>query len=189
VVMSNETPTRPTEVTTTGRRFAPPLILGLIAALAIGVVVGWLAFGGDAAEAAVDAETEGQINALIDDWLTARDTADGELALSLFSGDGRFVSRNPGLDGWSGEDLKAGIERFGGTVATEKVASLIIEREDSYYVAVKFRPYEFSEEMFALFNIVDESGTLKIRYTNDWMAFGWFRLADDLPYRPIDGGE
>ena len=183
--MSNETPTRPTEVNTPGRRSPLLWILGLIAALAIGVGVGWMVFGGDAAETAVDAEAEQQINALIDDWLTARNTADGELARSLFSGDGRFVSRNPGLDGWSGEDLKAGIERFGGTVAAEKVASLIIERGDSYYVAVKFRPYEFSEEMFALFNIVDESGTLKIRYTNDWAALGWFRLADDLPYQPV----
>ena len=187
--MSNETPTRPTEATTTGRGSPLLWILGLIVALAVGVVVGWLVFGGEGTESTVDAEAEQQINALIDDWLTARDTADGELALSLFSGDGRFVSRNPGLDGWSGEDLKAGIERYGGTVAIEKVASLIIEREDSYYVAVKFRPYEFSEEMFALFNIVDENGTLKIRHTNDWMAYGWFRLADDLPYRPIDGGE
>jgi hypothetical protein len=145
-------------------------------------------FGGDGAESAADATIEQEINALIDDWLTARNTADGELAQSLFTADGRYVSRNPGLDGWSGEDLKAGIERFGGTVAAEKVASLIIERGDSYYVAVKIRPFEFSEEYFLLFNIVEEDGSLKIRYTNDWMALGWFRLADDLPYQPVNPG-
>ena len=39
--------------------------------------------------------------------------------------------------------------------------------------------------MFTLFNIVDESGALKVQYTNDWHAGGWFRLADDLPYQPV----
>jgi hypothetical protein len=186
--MSNETLTGPTEVTAPDRRSPLLWILGLIVALAVGVVVGWLVFGGEGTESTVDAAIEQEINALIDDWLTARNTADGDLALSLFTADGRYVGRNPGLDGFSGEDLKAGIERFGaGGIAAEMVASpQIIERGDSYHAAVKVRPFEFGKDYFLLFNIGQESGTLKIRYTNDWMALGWFRLADDLPYQPIN---
>ena len=185
--MSNETLTGPTEVTAPDRRAPLLWILGVVAALAIGVIAGWLLLSGQGTESTVDAAIEQEINALIDDWLTARNTADGELAQSLFTADGQYVGRNPGLDGWSGEDLKAGIERFGGGIAAERVASpQIIERGDSYYVAAKIRPFEFSEEVFLLFNIGDESGTLKIRHTNDWQALGWFRLADDLPYQPIN---
>jgi hypothetical protein len=186
--MSNETLTRPTDVTAPDRRSPLLWILGLIVALTVGVVAGWLVFGGNGAESTVDAAIEQEITTLIDDWLTARNNADGELAQSLFTADGKYVSRNPGLDGWSGADLKAGIERFGaGGIAAEMVARpQIIEREDSYHAAVKIRPFSFGKEYFLLFNISDESGTLRIRYTNDWMALGWFRLADDLPYQPIN---
>lgn len=187
--MSNATPTGPTEVDTPGRRSPLLWIPGLIAALVVGVVVGWLVFGGDASASAVDAQTEQEINALIDDWLAARNTADGELAQSLFTAGGRYVGGNPGLDGWSGADLRAGIERFGGAVSAENLDTLIVERPNAYYVALRFRPYKFGNEFLALFNIVDEGGALKIRYTNDWMPNGWFRLADDLPYEPISVGD
>jgi len=187
--MSNETLTRRTEVDTPGRRSPLLWIPGLVAALAVGVVVGWLVFGGQAAESTVDAQTEQEINALIDDWLTARNTADGELAESLFTADGRYVGGNPGLAGWSGADLRAGIERYGGAVSAERLNTLIIERPNAYYVALRFRPYQFGNEFLALFNIVDEGGALKIRYTNDWMANGWVRLADGLPYQPISLGD
>ena len=183
--MSNETRT---EVTAPDSRSPLLWVLGVVAALAIGVIAGWLLFGGQGTESTVDAAIEEEITALIDDWLTARNNADGDLAQSLFTADGRYVSRNPGLDGWSGEDLKAGVERFGaGGIAAEMVASpQIFERGDSYHAAVKVRPFEFGNEYFMLFNIGDESGTLKIRYTNDWQALGWFRLADDLPYQPVN---
>ena len=44
------------------------------------------------AENIVSAETEQEINALIDDWYTAWNTAEGQLALDLFAVDGRYVS-------------------------------------------------------------------------------------------------
>jgi paraquat-inducible protein B len=65
------------EFTAPRRRSSLLWILALVAALAIGLVVGWLAFDGEGTETTVSAETEQEINALIDDWLTAWNTGDG----------------------------------------------------------------------------------------------------------------
>ena len=65
--VSTATPSRPTVVTAPDRRSPLLRILGVVAALAIGVVAGWLVFGGQGTESTVDAEAEQQINALIDD--------------------------------------------------------------------------------------------------------------------------
>ncbi len=156
------------------------------------MVVGWLVFGGEEAEATVDAEIEQQINALIDDWLTAWNTADGQLGMDSFATDSRYVSGVSGFGGWSGEEIRAGIERWGGsTYSSEKRGDpLIIERPDSYLVVQKWSPFEgYGRDYFSLFNIVDENGSLKFRYVEDWYGMGWFQLADNLPPQPVDAGD
>ena len=190
VAMSTETPTRPTETTAPGRK--PPLlwILALIAALVIGVVVGWLVLGDDGTEPTVDAEIEQEIAALIDDWYTAWNTGDGQLAVSLFTTDGRFVYYDTQLEGLSGEKLKAHIERMGGPASYSAVrigSPLIIEWPNAYHVVQKWQPREgYSREYFELLNIVDEGGSLRFRYVEDWATLGWFQLAEGLPYRPVN---
>lgn len=186
--MSTETPTRPTEVTSPGRRSPWLWILAVVAALAIGVVVGWLVLGGDSSESTVDAGVEQRITALIDDWFASWHNADGELALSLFSHDGRYVGLYTDGDGWSGDELIAGVERWGSSW-TDPVRSgkpLIIERSNSYHVVQRWRQtFEENREYVDLFNIVDVDGAMKIRYAEGWQSLGWSQAAEGLPYRPV----
>lgn len=143
------------------------------------------------AEPTVGAEIQQQITALIDDYLTAWTNADGLGVLSSMTADGRYVGRRSGLEGWSGEELKTQVEQLPDGIpwSRDKTRTpLIVERRDSYLVVQTWQPYESGTEYIAMFNVVDENGTLKIRYTEDWTPLGWFRLADDLPYRPIGGG-
>jgi hypothetical protein len=171
------------------------VVLALVAALAIGVVVGWLAFDGEGTESTVSAETEQEINALIDDWLTAWRTGDGQLALDLFAVDGRFVSLHPSrtdLEGWSGEEISAGIDRRGGpgSHGSVRVGSLtIIERPNSYLVASRFQLDTYGSEDFEMFNIVEEDGSLKIRFVGPFYTLGLFQLAEGMPPLPVADSE
>jgi hypothetical protein len=181
-----------TEATAPGRRSSLLWILALVAALAIGVVVGWLAFDGEGTETTVSAETEQEINALIDDWLTAWNTGDGQLALDLFAVDGRYVSlyhRITDFDGWSGEEISAGVERKGGPGAYDSVrvgSPSIIERPYGYLVAARIRLH--TREVFEMFNIVEEDGSLKIRYVGFWYPLGLIQLAEGMLPKPISEG-
>lgn len=150
----------------------------------------------------VPAEVEEEIIALIDSWLAAWNDSDGQAGVDLFTDDGRFVSYRrtaPGyeaLEGQSGEVLKDQIDRWSSIPAVRSGDPLIIMRDnsllgrpDSYRVAQKFRDGEYGDEMFELYNIVDEDGTLKFRYIEFWSELGWYRLAEDQPYRGSGGGE
>ena len=174
-----------------GRRSSLLWILGLVAVLVIGAVVGWLVLADDGTEPTVDAEIEQEITALIDGWRTAWNTADGQGALDLFAANGRFVAGATDMDGWSGEELSSGIERWGGTYSSVRIGSpLIIERPNSYQVVQKMQPHEgYGREYFELYNIVEENGSLKIRYAEGLQPLGWFQVAEGFPYQPVDAGE
>lgn len=191
--MSTQSPTRAFDVTkhATGR-FRLLWIMATIALVIVAAIVGWLVRGGEESEAGVDVEIEEQINALIDGWLAAKHNGDGQAALDLFTEDGRFVTGwSTSLEGWSGEELKVGIERLTGPSVdyVRSSAPLIIEQSGSYHVAYKWKFHDYAaEEYFDLFTIVDEDGALKIRYAEQWMPLGWFRLAEDLPYQRVNPG-
>ena len=138
------------------------------------------------AENIVSAETEQEINALIDDWYTAWNTADGQLALDLFAVDGRYVSlhREMDLGGWSGEELSAGVDRYGGAGAYDlaRVGSpSIIERPDSYFVVARIQLSDHGRHQFETFNIVEEDGSLKIRFHGPVYPLGLMQLAEGMP--------
>jgi hypothetical protein len=182
-----EKPQRTIEQVTRSNRWLILTVVVLFAALA--ALGAWVLVDnlvGD--ESAVDAETEQQINALIDDYFTAWNTGDGQLLLDSFTADGRYVAgHTSGFDGWSGEEIKAGIERRGGPqFGLTKIDTLIIERPDSYHVVLKYRLHEdYDREYFELFNIVDENGSLKFRYIEGLQPLGWFQVAEGLPYQPV----
>jgi hypothetical protein len=186
VAMSTEA-----EVAAPERRSSLLWILTLVAALAIGVFVGWLAFDGEETETTVSAETEQEINALIDNWLTAWGTADGQLALDLFAVDGRYVSLVPDrtdLEGWSGEEISAGIDRHGGPGSYSPVrigSPTIIERPNSYLVAARMQLNTYGWEYFDMFNIVEEDASLKIRFVGPFYTLGLFQLAERMPPLPV----
>lgn len=187
--VSAGTPLKDETVTEHGaRRFRLLWPIPLFVALVIGLVGGWLVFGGDGVESTVDADVEQEITALIDDFYLAWHNADGELALSLFTGDGRYVGIWSDMDGWSGEELVAGVERWGGTF-TDPVRSgkpLIIDRSDAYHVVqIWQQTFEEHNARFDLFNIVEVDGSLKIRYTEGWQPMGWSQAAEGLPFRPV----
>lgn len=169
-----------------------PVSALIVGAVIAGVTV-FLIAGGRGAESTVSAETDQQITRLIDDWFTAWNTADGQAAANLFAVDGRYVGGEVAttLDGWTGEEIEAGVERRGGPhyQAEATGSPLIIVRRHSYQVVQKWRAFAGSREYFELFNIVDEGGSFKIRFVEDLMPLGWFRLADDLPYQPVSAGE
>jgi hypothetical protein len=96
----------------------------------------------------------------------------------------------------SGEVLKDQIDRWSSIPPIRSGDPLIIVRDnsrlglpDSYRVAVKLTAEYEDEDVFELYNIVDEDGTLKFRYIEGWSELGWYRLAEDQPYRGSSGGE
>ena len=180
-----------TEAPAPGSRSSLLWILALVAALAIGVVVGWLAIDGEGTESTVDAETEQEINALIDDWFTAWNTGDGDLAQGLFAVDGRYVSlitATTDFDGWSRVEIGAGVVRKGGPGAYNSARvgdPVIIERPNAYHVAARIRMQTYDREYFSMFNIVEEDGSLKIRHVEPSYTLGLFQLAEGLPPQPV----
>ncbi len=183
--MSAETQTRLSRVTARSARKSRLFWIVVVAALVvIAGIGGWLIRGERGSRSTVDPEIEEQVIALLDVWHAAWNNTDGGAALDLFTEDGRFVNGDSGPDGFSGEELEAYIDNYGGLVSYGRSGDLLIhERPDSYHVAFKVKATEWGRDYFELHNIVDEDGTLKIRYVEGWSPLGWFRLSDDLPYR------
>lgn len=201
--MSTKTPTGSEEITEHGgKKSRWLLILALVVVVvAIAGVVVWQVFGDDESTTeGVSAEVEEEITALIDDWHTAINEGDGQAALALFTVDGRLVSGRlfgTPLDGWAGGELEAQIEGQAGLDRVSTGSPLIIVRDnskigrpDSYRVAQSLKEFESSvREYVSLYNIVDEEGTLKFRYVEEWAAVGWFQLTENSPYQPVGLGE
>lgn len=178
------------------------IVVAFIGGLLIGAVVVWQVV--DDAESSdvveVSAEVEQEIAELVDSWQAVWREGDGDAAVALFTADGRYVGylaneRQDGpdgeyLEGWSGEELKAGIERHGGGWGSLGIVDLlIIPQTDHYDVAyfVKSNPTD-TDGSLGLLHVVDEEGTLKIRYAERWNSMGWSRITDELPYQPVSTG-
>ena len=164
------------------------------AAAVVALFVGFVAIGGgDDVAGSGNLEIEQEIIALIEDWTDVWNTGDGQAAVDLFTADGRYVGAwvDTGIDGWSGDELKAGIERRGSAANRPIIVGspLIIERDDHYQVAAIWRPNSVGggeDNFFSMTNIVEENGSLKIRYAEFWAPLGWFQLADGLPYQVVN---
>jgi hypothetical protein len=152
--------------------------------------------GGDESRTeGLSAEVEAEINALIEEWFEAWREGDGQAAVKLFTADGRYVSafNDTTLEGVSGEELKAKVERLGGWQEYGRTGMPLISwrdnsevgRPNAYYAVETLWPFPEMPEKFELYNIVDENGTLKFRYVEGWAALGWSRLSEDSPYRIV----
>ena len=107
----------------TGRRYGWLwIVVALIAGLLAGAAIAWwVVDDGEPSDVAeVSADVEEEIAGLVDSWRAVWREGDGDAALALFTADGRYVGeftdeRQDGqgeyLEGWSGEELRAGIER------------------------------------------------------------------------------
>ncbi len=142
----------------------------------------------------VPAEVEQEINALIDDWLTAWNTGDGQLALGLFAVNGRYASAlntyMDYFDGWSTEEIAAGVTRHGGSGGYGYVrvgSPSIIERPNGYHVAARIQKGGYEQQTFEMFNFVEEDGSLKIRHVEPWYPLGLMQLAEGLQPQAVAG--
>ena len=174
------------------------IVVALIAGLLIGAaLVWWLVDDGEPSDVAqVSAEVEEEIAELVDNWRAAWREGDGDGALAMFTADGRYVGgytneRQDGqgeyLEGWSGEELRAGIERHAGGYGTAGVVDLLIVPRPNHYEVAYFGKLNEADTIgvMGLLNVVDEDGTMKIRYVETWSSMGWHRLTDDMPYQPV----
>jgi hypothetical protein len=178
------------------------IVVAFVIGLLIGAVVVWqVADDGEPSDVAeVSSEVEQEIAELVDAWQAAWRDVDGGAALALFTADGRYVGyltderqdgRGEYLEGWSGEELRAGIERHPrGWQDIYYVDLLIVPGTSDQYQVAYFAKNNEADTIgqLGLLNVVDEDGTLKIRYAETWSSMGWHRIADGLPYQPVGAG-
>ena len=147
-----ERPVAPVEKLERSNRY---LIIGLVVALLLAAGFGaWLIID------AVGTSTERQITALLDDYGAAWSANDGAGVLALLTEDGAVLAGNGRT--YRGEELAFEVDLLG-EFTVEPVGDLAIyERATGWYVA------SADEHGMELFNIVEQDGTMLIRFHETW---------------------
>jgi hypothetical protein len=147
-----ERPVAPVEKLERSNRY---LIIGLVVAVLLAAGFGaWLIVD------AVGTSTERQITALLDDYGAAWSANDGAGVLALLTEDGAVLAGNGRT--YRSDELAFEVDHLG-EFSVEPVSDLAIyERVTGWYVATA------DEHGMELFNIVEQDGTMLIRFHETW---------------------
>jgi hypothetical protein len=147
-----EKPVAPIEKLERNNRY---LIIGLVMAVLLAAGLGaWLIV--DNAKTGIERDIE----ALLDEYGAAWEANDGAAVLALLTEDGAVLGGNGRT--YRGDELAFEVDHLG-TFTTEPVGDLVIyERVTGWHVA------SADEHGVELFNIVEQDGTLLIRFHETW---------------------
>jgi hypothetical protein len=147
-----EKPVAPVEKLERNNRY---LIIGLVVAVLLAAGFGaWLIVDG------IGTSTERQITALIEEYGAAWEANDGAAVLALLTKDGAVLAGNGRI--YSGDELAFEVDHLG-TFTIEPVGDLVIyEGVTGWHVA------SADEHGMALFSIVEQDGTMLIRFHETW---------------------